>query len=128
MKQLLRYTRRYIVLALLALFLVPINLWQIRLMTTGSSIAQPNNVNNQNYTAPTMAFYDVALYSDENGWAIGGSFQVTYSPNGIPLREQPDSGLIWRLQGDSWTKFAETSQPLLSLVLTGKQDGWAVGY
>lgn len=124
----LKYARRYILLLVLALLIIPINLlitYQRSILTTiSSSLVQPSGVT----VVRTQALYDIQMQTSDEGWAVGGIFNDRLDPGGRLLAEQAEGGLIWHYQHGVWRSAITPGQPLLSLALAGTNEGWAVGY
>jgi hypothetical protein len=121
----LKYAMRYTPLLILALLLVSLH------FAADGMAQQKGQVRQSPASSPggtSSALYSVAALPDGEAWAVGGSFTVQLSPQGLPV---PSSGIILHYANNTWisARFARQLQlPLLSVSLDSPQDGWAVGW
>ncbi|HEY7415037.1 MAG TPA: hypothetical protein VH593_07580 [Ktedonobacteraceae bacterium] len=123
---LIKYASRYVPLLVLAVLL-----FSIRYFISRSAIEAQNappSSSSYSYSVGEQALYDLTILSSAEGWAVGGSIVNRIDTNGRVLQVISRQGLIWHYAAGSWTNSTTIALPLLSVAMTGTQDGWAVGY
>jgi photosystem II stability/assembly factor-like uncharacterized protein len=75
---------------------------------------------------PTPTLYSVSMLSNDEGWAVGGTF-VEETPTGNTEQTGPQGGIIYHYLNGMWA-YQPVSTPLFSVSALSPKDGWAVGY
>lgn len=129
MSALLKYALRYMPLLVVALFLIPLNIYMLNINVqrpASSSLPAPSPF------GPGSALYGITMLSSDEAWAVGGTFLA--KPSGKDATNQtyiPNGGIILHYAGGGWSLARVSGSlqlPLLSVSFDSSRDGWAVGW
>lgn len=126
----LKYALRYTPLLVLALLLVPLDLYMAGGAKQAGQVAKNPAVLPHN--ASSSVLYSIVALPHGEAWAVGGSFSTgpaaSSTPGSFPI---PSGGTILHYIDNAWSVARVNEQlklPLLSVSLDSPQDGWAVGW
>lgn len=124
-----KYALRYAPLFILALLLIPVNIYLTAGRIQPYSASAPSYYQFSSPFRPGTALYSVAQLSSSDAWAVGGSFALQCeAQDKTRCLAVPVSGSILHYSDNAWVVAGNAQEPLLSVSLDSSHDGWAVGY